>query len=429
MKLNRQQQPLLQDISQVNIPNIEKLKLDNGTNLWMINTGSQDLVKVQISIPAGSKYQKQAFIAFFTSKLLKEGSQKYSAAEIAEKLDYYGAYFEAKNTKDMAYVNIYSLNKHLDAVMQIISDVLLFPSFPDQELQLLIQQEKQAFAIQLQKGKIIAQRNFNQFIFGAESPYGKLGTLADYDAITTPIIKQFFQEHYIHKAWHIFVSGKTDQTTINIINKYFGKTGNPLQGKQIEKQISYQYPNASHHFIEHKGALQTALKMGTLGLERMHKDYPAYILAQTILGGYFGSRLMRNIREEKAYTYGIYAGIIHLHQASIFSISSELGSTIAEDALNEINKELKTLRTIKASDEELHLVKNYMAGSLLKSLNGPFALGEMMRMLQENKLEIDYFNEHMNAIQKTTAEDVLYVADRYLNESKMISVLVGKPQG
>ena len=425
MKLDRLQAPDLHEISKINIPPIEKTNLDNGMPLWLINTGSQELVKVQISIPAGTVYQHRSLTAFFTNKILKEGSKNFSAAQIAERLDFYGAFLDTKITRDNAYINVFCLNKHLDKVLEIIADILIHPSMPEKELRIMLEQEKQNFAIQMQKVKSISQRKFNHYLFGDTHPYGSTAKLSDYDQIKIDSLKSFFQENYQVKNWHIFISGKVEDQTLSILNRHFGQL-NRTNESAIKPIVFPEVKiNNSHQFIEHKGAMQTSLRMGKLSLKRSHEDYFLLSLTQTILGGFFGSRLMQNIREDKGYTYGIHSMIVHYQHAAVFSISSEIGSEFANKALDEVYKELKRLRTELVLDDELNLVKNYMAGSLLKSLNGPFALGEMMRMLHEHNIDEDYFSKSILSIQSATAEDVLKTAQKHLNEDDMLSIMVG----
>ena len=425
MKLNRLHAPQLQEISEISLPPFEKLKLDNGIPLWLINTGSQELVKLQIAIPAGLIHQNKLLTAFFTNKLLKEGSEHFSAAEIAQKIDFYGAYLDSRTSRDQAFINVYCLNKHLDSVLQIIADILTKPSMPQGELQTIIEQEKQGYLVRTQKVNFIAQRKFYHDLFGEKHPYGKSGNIKDYEQVQVEDLQKFFKENYQVKDWHLFISGKVDNQTLEILNKHFGSLDNT--GEKTEKLL-IDIPHkidCTPHFIEHKGAMQTALKMGKLTLNRSHKDYPILSLTQTILGGFFGSRLMQNIREDKGYTYGIHSGVSHFQEASVFSISSEIGQEFAEKALEEVYKEIKLLRTEKVKEEELHLVKNYMTGRLLKSLNGPFALGEIMGMLHDFNLPHDYFSDYISKIQATTSDDILRIAHQYLHEDDMLSIMVG----
>jgi len=424
MTLNRHLQPELKEISKVRLPDFANVKLDNEIPVHLLNVGSQDLVRLQFSIPAGSIYQKQSLLAYFTNKMLKEGSSKYSAAQIAEKMDFYGAYFDVHSGRDYAYFTLFCLNKYLDPILEIIADILAHPLWPEKELQIIIQQEKQAFQIRNTKPKTISFRKFHQELFGEKHPYGSMASLSDYDQIKKEDLQAFFEVYYQPKNWHIFVSGKTSLATFDILNRHLGR----LSSASVhlpESEVPKIGNKTADYFVERKDALQTALKMGELSISRKHEDYPIFSLAQTILGGFFGSRLMQNIREDKGYTYGIHSGIHHFKKASVFLISSEVGAKYADKALSEVKNELLRLRQEEVPESELQLVKNYMAGSLLKSLNGPFALGDMMRMLHENNLSKDYFTNYISAIQEASAKDIERIANKYLHEKDMISVLVG----
>ena len=183
MTLNRHLQPELKEISKVQLPDFANVKLDNEIPVHLLNVGSQDLVRLQFSIPAGSIYQKQSLLAYFTNKMLKEGSSKYSAAQIAEKMDFYGAYFDVHSGRDYAYFTLFCLNKYLDPILEIIADILAHPLWPEKELQIIIQQEKQAFQIRNTKPKTISFRKFHQELFGETHPYGSMASLSYYDQI------------------------------------------------------------------------------------------------------------------------------------------------------------------------------------------------------------------------------------------------------
>lgn len=422
----RTQQPSLNKVREIQIPSIQKQSLDNGLALSMINIGSQELVKLQISIPAGIIYQQKSLLAFFTNKMLKEGSQNHTASELAQQMDYYGAYFETRITRDSAYFNLFCLNKYLDKVLPLVADMLLQPVFSRDEFSVLREQEKQSYQIRMQKVKSQALREFNARVFGPNHPYGSYAEISDYDQIQIEELIKFHADHYQIQNWQLYLSGKIDVSIIKLINQYFGAIPF-VHSKELLKTPEIKIENAPAELFHRpkNGALQTAIKTGNNSIDRLHKDYPALSLAQTILGGYFGSRLMQSIREDKGYTYGIYSSIQHLHQASIFSIGSEVGSSVAKAAIDEVNIELQKLRTERVGEEELDLVKNYMSGNLLRSLNGPFSLGEMMRMLQEFHLPEDYYSQYILAVQNTSAEQVLEVADKYLHEKSMTTVVVG----
>lgn len=426
MMLNRKIQPSLKEISEIQLPTIQLEKLSNGLPLSYLSIGSQELVKLQITIPAGIVHQNKTLLAFFTNKMLKEGSKNHTAAQIAQKMDYYGAYFETRVTRDQAYINLFCLNKYLEKVLPMVAEIISEPAFSESEFVTLCEQEKQSYQIRMQKVKSKALREFNHRIFGKQHPYGSFAELSDYNQLNIDELIKFHQNHYQVQNWRLYLSGNIDQSVKNLINQFLGSIpqSDDEEGHHTESLKTESLSPDLFHSLQ-EGALQTAIKVGNISIDRSHADYPILSLAQTILGGYFGSRLMQNIREDKGYTYGIYSSIQHFHQASVFSIGSEVGSQVAKAALDEIDKELRLLRTELVGEEELQLVKNYMSGSLLRSLNGPFSLGEMMRLLHDFKLPEDYYTQYTKAIQNASSEQVLQVADKYLNASEMTRVVVG----
>jgi len=423
--LNRQNAPKLKAIADLPDFKIEEQPLDNQLKTKFINAGSQELIKLQILFPAGIIYQEKSLQAFFTGKMLKEGSQHYSASQLAETIDFYGAYFDVKVSRDHAIIHLISLNKYLDQILPLILDLLTKPLFPEKELKVIKEQEKQAFLHRTQKVKIQAQRVFNQELFGKSHPYGSQAEAEDFDAINRDDLFQFFNSHYLWSQAKIYVSGMLNSTILELLNQHFGHLSFETNASNLtDLQISQLPPKEV--FIEKQGALQSALRLGKICPDRKAEDFPALALTQTILGGFFGSRLMQNIREDKGYTYGIHSNIQHFKHASIFSIASEVGSDVSMKALEEIQKEMKKLREEEVKEEELSLVKNFMSGSLLKSLNGPFALGEMIKTVDEFDLDNQYFQQFLKAIQNTTAEEVQKTAQKYLQEDSLIIVRVGK---
>lgn len=426
MPLNRISAPQIQKITEIALPKIEQSQLTNGIPVYSINTGNQDVVKIQLVFKAGIWFQARALEAYFTSQMLDEGSKNYTAAEIALKLDDFGAFVHKKPNRDNACLDIFTLNKHLDSVLQLVADIVKNPLFGEAELNRLREQERQEFIVRNQKVKHIAQKQFSAILFGEQHPYGSYAIVEDYDAITTDILKTFHQKHYNGKNCRIFISGKVKETTLRVVDHYFGQENwGTEESIEIIPVELHSNPKLKH-FIPKENVLQSAIRMGNRSIKRNHPDYFALSVVTTLFGGYFGSRLMSNIREDKGYTYGIYAGIYPQLNDSSFMISSEVGADVAQKALDEIRFELKRLRTESVKEEELSLVKNYMSGTFLRALNGPFALGEVIKSLFENELPEDYYQQYLNKIHKVSSEDVKNIANQYLHEDNMYELLVGK---
>ncbi len=427
MTINRTLQPPLYPISQLQIPEVQQTRLDNQIPMHYLNLGTQELVKLQISIPAGTTHQQKTLQAFYTNKMLKEGSRNFSATQIAENIDFYGAFFETRLSYDRAYVNIFSLNKYLPKVLEVVADVLINPLFAQKEFAVLQEQELQAFNYRMKKVKNLAQREFNERLFGDSHPYGKTAKPEDYTSMKTTDLSDFFNQQYQPAHWHLYLSGLVTPQVLETVNEHLGHLTSKVSSPVIEN-IPEPETQSGSFFTEQKDAMQTALKMGMLTISRQHEDFAALSLTETIFGGFFGSRLMQNIREDKGYTYGIYSSIQNLKHANIFSISSEVGSEVAQNTLDEIYIEMDRMKNELVDDEELQLVKNYMAGSLLRSLNGPFALGEMMRMVSEEQLPADYYIQYIKRVQQVSALEVREMAQRYFSQESFTVVLAGSKQ-
>ena len=149
-------------------------------------------------------------------------------------------------------------------------------------------------------------------------------------------------------------------------------------------------------------------------------------MVNTILGGYFGSRLMANIREEKGYTYGIGSRMVSMNNAGYIYISTEVGTNVCDDAVNEIYKEIDKLRNELVSSEELNLVKNYMMGDFLRSADGPFALADKFKKIMFYDLSYSYYDEFVKTVKTITPEQIQSLADQYLNPDDLYELVVGK---
>ncbi len=427
MTPNRLQAPALNIIAGLPKFKIEKQVLSNQIPVHFITAGSEEIVKLQITFPAGMIYQIKSLQAYFSGKMLLEGTSKHSASELAEIIDFYGAYLDIKISRDYSIIHLISLNKYLPKLLAIITEFLSEPSFPEKELKVMIAQEKQSFLHRMQKVKVQAQRAFAKEVFGENHPYGKHAEIEDFDALNREDLKSFFHQHYQLSKAKMYISGLITPEILQILDQHMGSMNFDSDTIPIRSPYFLETPlNPNTTIIEKPDALQTALKMGMICPHRDDAIFPAFALTQTILGGFFGSRLMQNIREDKGYTYGIHSNIQHLKYSSIFSIASEVGSDVAVLALEEIAKELNRLGAEQVKDEELHLVKNFLSGSLLRSLNGPFALGEMIKTIDEFQLDPQYYRKFLSGIQATTAEQVQEIAQNYLRYDAMTRVRVGK---
>lgn len=425
MQENRHTAPDFKTISSFNLLPIKTFHLENGIEVHLMEAGSQDVAKIDFLFPAGSIQANKPLLSSVTNKAISEGSKKYGAAEIAEKIDFYGAYIGQQSQFHHAIVTLISLTHFLPETLEILEDMIKNPTFEQKEIDHILEKRKQEHLIEGDKVKTIASREFTQNLYGKKHPYGNYLDDKSFNNITRKDIVDFHQKAYIPKGTHIIISGQPGTNIESLLNKHFGQqwsNSEPLSDFKPEWNKDMQ----KHVFIPKADALQSALKIGRPLFNKLHPDFHSMQILNTILGGYFGSRLMTNIREEKGLTYGISSFIMTYKHSGFLVISTDVKAENRELAIKEIFNELKRLRDEQISEEELTLVRNFLSGDMIRNFDGPFATSDNYRGLIDLKIDPNYFKEFFNTLMHIRAEDIQKLAQKYLKESDFITVIAGK---
>lgn len=423
---DRKIQPPLHIIDNFDFPEPEPFRLDNGIPVYLFNYGNQEIIKIDFMFDAGSWQQSQPLTARFTSRMLSEGTENYSAFEIAGQLDSLGVALSNFAMKDSALVSVSSLNKHFAKILPLINEIINKPVFPHKELDIQKYYGKQMFIDDSLKVNELATRHFGNQLFGDAHPYGKMIKADDFDKVRAEELKRFHKQYFTPDNCKIIVSGKFSPEVLSQLNDVFGQLTD--QNAVVPKKNGFPLiPKETKMRVEMPDAVQSALHVGKISIGKQHEDYFTLSIANTLLGGYFGSRLMKNIREEKGLTYGIYSSIVTFRHAAIFYISSEVDSGASIQALDEIYSELKKLRTEKVSDTELDLVKKYLTGHVLRAFDGPFSTAERCKGLLEFGINLkDHYQKLVKTIHNTNAGDIVEIMQKYLHEDSMMELVVGK---
>ncbi|MGE0567372.1 MAG: M16 family metallopeptidase [Bacteroidia bacterium] len=423
--LDRKTPPEYKDISRVNFINPTTYTLSNGLKINVLSGGSQDIVKIDFIFNAGTWHQKSPLIASSTNNLMKEGTKNFSSFEIIDGIDQYGAFLQTNVDFDNSNITLYSLNKHLEKVLVYVQDIIFNPTFEQKEFDIYKNNSLEKFKVSLEKVSYVARKESMKQIFGADSPYGVGAELIDFINLNKKEVIDFHRHNYQLSNCEVIISGKVSDNCISLLEKYFG--GNTTS-KAITSNKEASTTTLSNEpdkiYVEKKNALQSAIRISKQFPNKLHTDYFGLQILNTILGGYFGSRLMKNIREDKGYTYGISSGILSLQHGGFFYISTEVGSDVTKSALDEIYKEINLLQTEKISDEELSLVRNYLMGKILKSCDGPFNMAEMFENVYFYGLNYDFYNQYIQKIKTITSEELMNLANKYLVDLK--ETVVGK---
>jgi len=423
--LNRKSAPPIHEVRNLVLPNPRIVRLDNGIPVYVLDFPGQEIVKIEAVFRAGRPEEDKHIVSRATSRLLREGTATRSGAEIAELIDFYGGSLSVPTNLDTANFLLFSLKKYAAELIPIFAEVLQAPVFPETELETFKRTSTQELLVELEKVEVLAYRKITELIFGESHPYGYNSTPDDYAALERADLQQFFEKWYRPSNCLLFASGRVDDEILRLLNQHLGQ--NKKEGKLPTSQPPQpsQLSQPSQIRLAHPGSLQTAIKIGRRTFNRRHPDFNGLFVLNTILGGYFGSRLMMNIREKKGFTYNIYSTLdAYLHDGC-FYIATEVNPEKAAATVKEIWAELKKLREKPVSDDELGMVRNYLLGMLLNGLDGPLNTSDVVRSLISEGLSHEAFDELVATIRNITPGQLQELAGRYLRPEDFWTVTVG----
>jgi len=422
--LNRTLTPEFKQVNDINFLAPVTQQLDNGIPVFTTNAGKQSLVRIEFIFENVNYDPLKPLQAIAVNQLINNGTPTLSAKEIAARVDYYGAFLQTEYGADQSSIRVYTLNKHLAAVLPILKSIITESIFPEQELAIFVQNQKQSLQVSMQKNDYLARKHFANEIFGNTS-YGSSIDPEDYDAITRAELLEYFHAAYKPENCTIFAAGKFDADAFRVLNQTFGGNWGKPVAAQINK-FNFHLNDRKEVFVERPEAVQSAIRMGRLAINRSHPDFPALQVLNTLLGGYFGSRLMANIREDKGYTYGIGSAVVSLRDAGYLFIATEVGAEVCADAVREINHEIEMLKNQLVEAPELDLVRNYMLGSMLGSLENAFSHADKFKNLYFSKLDYSYYDRYINIVKTITPDEIMALANSYLQQEHFTNVIVGK---
>lgn len=423
--MNRTLAPEINLIEKIQLPQVETLKLDNGVPVYGINAGEQEVVKIELMFKAGKWYEEKNLVADYTNRMLREGTTNHTAKKLADTFDYYGANINYGAGFETGGATLYSLTKQVEHLLPLLYEVFTEPVFPENELATILSNRKQRLMVDLKKNEFLANRHFVQALFGSTHPYGRVTEFTDFDNFSVDDLKLFCKQQYNASNLTILVSGKFDEKLLKQLNQFFGSAA--FAGPAASDTIAHSASPSAEliHHTEKADSVQTAIVLGNHAINKHHPDFLKLSVLNTVFGGYFGSRLMSNIREEKGYTYGIHSSFVSYPHAGFIEISSEVGKDVKEATLTEIEKEINLLRTELIDEEELQVVKNYMSGKILRSVDGPIKYSETFKGLLLYNQTPEYIHRLLTNIREVSAEELMRLAQQYLDYNKMYKVTVG----
>ena len=406
------------------LKNCDRFTLDNKVPVYAMNAGAQDVVMVEWVFDAGNWYDKQPMVAATTNFLIKNGTTTKTAYQINDFFEFHGAYLNRSCYNETASITLHCLSKHLEILLPVVREIIESSIFPEEELAIYIQNQKQRLSVNLQKCDFIANRLIDEYLFGINHPYGTYSNAEDYDALNTDLLKAFYNQYYLNGSCKIFVAGKMPTGYELMLNKAFATL--PLHA---DTPVVVEHPVVTAaqkkvEIINDENGVQGAIRMARPFPNRHHPDFQKAHVLNTLFGGFFGSRLMSNIREDKGYTYGIHSYFQNHVHASAWMISTEAGRDVCAATIAEVLKEMELLRNEPVAQDELDLVRNYMIGSLLGDLDGPFQLIGRWKNYVLNGMDENYFYKSIETIKSVTPQELQRLANTYLQPDDFYELVV-----
>jgi predicted Zn-dependent peptidase len=424
--MNRSHPPSIKDATDFDLKlrPYEKFVLNNGIEVIAVEAGAQEVMLVEWVFDAGNWYDEQKLVASATNFMLKNGTTSRTAFEINEHFEYYGSFLNRNCYNETATVTLHTPTKQLGHLLPVVRELLTDAIFPEEELSIYTTNAKQRLQVNLKKCDFVAGQLIDAYVYGEQHPYGVYSRLEDYGSLTREQLCDFYKQYYLNGSCIIFAAGRLPADFEDQMNALFGDLPVRPRGSFSRNHTIYPAAEKKYRIINDESGVQGAIRMARPFPGRKHPDFFKVQVLNSLFGGFFGSRLMSNIREDKGYTYGIYSYLQNHIQSSAWMISTEAGRDVCEATIKEVYHEMEILREQKVDQEELQLVKNYMMGVLLGDLDGPFHIIARWKNLLLHGLDERHFYQSVEGIKTTTAEDLQELANKYLQPDAYYELLV-----
>ncbi|MFO7573599.1 MAG: pitrilysin family protein [Bacteroidales bacterium] len=404
-------------------PDIHVMK--NGIPVYLFPSGSTEIVRLILTFNAGTINESQPLQARFTNVMLQGGTARMSAKEIDEEFDFHGSFPNFSVERDIAVVQLFMLPADFSVTARLLDHIVAEPLFPGQELKMHQETRLQSFMINRQKVSTISLESLLEMLFGSDHPYGRRIQPEYFAAVTRESLNCFHNSFYRNGLKRIALAGKITDKEIDVIEELFG--GRPKSSSENNLPLLPETDYAGRKlFIEKKDALQSSLRIAGKTVNMAHPDFQGMKIVDTILGGWFGSRLMRNLREDKGYTYGIGSSLHSYKLGGLALISTETGAPNTRAALTEIYREMDALQTTPVSRSELRLVRNSMLGEMVRQFDGPFSTCDSFMTALDAGLGMDYYNSLQEKIRSVTANEIKQLAETYYSKENFCEIVAGR---
>lgn len=422
MSVDRSKAPEYKIPEHISFPTPIKRTLSNGVPLYFIPTPEIDAIRIELNSDTSSdRSNLKPLVSYFTLHSLMSGTKEKTAAQLDDFFDLYASEVEVIAAFEYNGISLLTTAKHFKTVMPVFREVLTEAIFPEKELEKKKTQKALSITIQREQNGAQASQLFRQQLFGEDHPYGHISREDD----VANISREDLIAYHSTSLWNnteVFVSGNLKEDDLELIVRYLETL--PVQTTLLKPAI-FQNKIRQRVYEERPKSLQSSIRLGCHLIPKSHPDYHGLFIFNTILGGYFGSRLIKNIREEKGLTYGIHSSIGSMKSADYLVIMADVIKANVDEVITEVYKEILKLQVSSTDPEEIETVRNYMIGNLLSHFSSPFELIGKFKSIHHAGLDFGFYERQLAYIREFEMAKVMEIGSRYYNPENMIEIIVG----
>jgi zinc protease len=427
-KLDRTVAPPIKDAIEfeLSLPPYKKSVLSNGVEVYAIDLGDVEAMMVSCIFDAGNSWEEKRGVAAAANALLKNGTSTRTAFDINEHFDYYGAYLNRATHHETAELTLHCLNKHVGELLPVVAEILSDSVYSQEELDIYKKNSQQRLQVSLKKSEFVAGRLIDAYLYGADHPYGRYSIPEDYQSLEREDLTAFFNQYYRNGVCRILVAGKLPADLIPRLEAAFGSL--PIHAPGLVSGLPdfaiVPATEKKYNIVNDANGVQGSIRIARNFPNRHHPDFQKVQVLNNVFGGFFGSRLMENIREDKGYTYGIHSYLVNNRQESALMISTEAGKEVSAATIEEVYKEMNLLREELIGEEELQQARNFTIGAILGDLDGPFHVAGRWKSILLNGFDVNYFNEGVRIIKTIAPEELRELAIKWLDPAAFFELVV-----
>lgn len=425
-ELWRKDAPPVHELSSLELPVLRKENLPNGIPLYILNQGETAVCRLGIFIRGGCSESYTPSVASLAASLMREGSGRYPAENLADLFERNGAWIDTAAHNHYTAIHVYSLNNRFNEVLPGVADMIINPEFSDDVFEIFRENKARNLETDMCKVSVIASRESDRIFYGKDHPMGRIEHPDNIRDINVDEIRNFHSERCNASDITLFLTGKINEEAIKTVSAGFGSLTNDRKPYSLSKMLPEGKWDKDVQTFSLLAANQTAVKMTIPAISRANDDYEMLRVAVCGLGGYFGSRLNTNIREEKGLTYGITSSIIGIDGFGAINISCQCDERYVDTVIREIRYELDRMKSGDYTDDEIARLKRFYMTSLSGILESPFSVMDFYESSFIADIPSDYFAQQLRALENLSPAMLREIASKYFHHDEALTVVVGK---